>query len=509
MSFLSRISAIAGCAAAICFLPAFAAPGDTPQPISASRPIPGRYIVVFKNTVPDAAAESARIVRDSGGRLHHAYQAALKGFAATLPDAALNSIRNNPNVASVEQDQVVSLSQVSPQNQVTWGLDRIDQADRPLDTQYNFSQTGAGVNAFIVDTGIWSDHVEFAGRIKPGYSSVADSLGTTDCHGHGTHVSGTIGGTTWGVAKAASLIPVRVLDCTGAGAWSGVIAGVDWVAASPLRPAVANMSLSGPASSALDSAIAGAVARGVVITVAAGNSNADACTVSPAREPSAITVGATTSGDARSSFSNYGACVDIFAPGSSITSAYNLSSTSSYVMSGTSMAAPHVAGIAALVLQANPTASPAAVTSWITANATPNRLTSVGTGSPNLLANSLGGATAAPPVTQQPATITVAFKSMAGSGTRTGGNWKASAVVSVRDINSGAAVANATIAATFSPGGSVQCVTASTGSCTLTSSALKANSVPSTTLSGTGISGSLMKYDATQNTVTQIVIGKP
>ncbi len=466
--------------------------------------MPGRYIVVLRNdgTDPSAAAE---VVRGQGGQLHHTYRGALKGFAATLPEAALQGLRNNPHVDFIEQDQTVSLQQLSsPQNQASWGLDRIDQADMPLDTQYHFNQTGAGVNAFIIDSGIRADHMEFTGRMLPGFSAVADGNGTNDCNGHGTHVAGTVGGSTWGVAKGVSIIPVRVLDCAGSGSWSAVIAGVDWVANSTLRPAVANMSIGGSVSAAVNAAVAGAVAKGVVVAVAAGNSNADACTASPASEPSAITVGASTSLDYRASFSNWGTCVDVFAPGAGITSAWNTSSTATNTIGGTSMASPHVAGVAALVLQATPGATPAAVADFIKTRATPNRLYATGTGTPNLLLYSMSGSAPAEPSAQA-----VAFKSMAGSAAKTGGNWRASAAVAVRDINTGAPVANATVNGTFSPGGAAKCVTASNGSCTLTSATIKMNSAASSTFAGSGIAGTLLNYDATQNAVSQIVIGRP
>jgi subtilisin family serine protease len=475
------------------------------HPFADSRPIPGRYIVLFKDSVADPRGEAARTVQALGGQLHHAYGAAVKGFAATLPDAALQGIRHHPLVESIEQDRTVSLQQSSPQNQATWGLDRIVQADLPLDTQYQFGQTGAGVTAFIVDTGIRPDHVEFAGRLRPGYSAVADGNGTQDCNGHGTHVAGTVGGTTWGVAKGVALVPVRVLDCSGSGSWSSVIAGVDFVANSSERPAVANMSLGGSLSASVNAAVAGAVAKGVAFAVAAGNNNADACTASPASEPTALTVGASSSLDYRASFSNWGTCVDLFAPGAGITSAWHTSSTATNTIGGTSMASPHVAGVAALVLQSNPAASPAAVADFIKTRATPNRLYSVGTGSPNLLLFSLTGTTQ--PV--EPSTQVVAFKSMSGNSVRQGGNWRASATVAVHNVSTGSPVANATVSGTFSPGGSAKCVTNTAGTCALTSGSIKLSASSSSTFTGSGISGTLVKYDGTQNSVTQIVIPRP
>ena len=360
--------------------------------------------------------------------------------------------------------------------------------------------------AFIIDTGILGTHSEFTGRVLPGFAGIADGNGTNDCNGHGTHVSGTVGGTTWGVAKGVSLVPVRVLDCSGSGSWSGVIAGIDWVAGSTLRPAVANLSLGGGASSTVDSAVAGVVFWGETKVVAAGNNNGqDACLYSPAREPSAITVGATSNDDYRAYFSNTGTCVDLFAPGYNITSAWNTGTSATNTISGTSMATPHVTGVAALVLQSNPSATPAAVTNAILAGA-PSRVINAGTGSPTRLLNSLAGASTP---ALQPTTMSVAFKAMAGSATRSGGNWKASSLVTVRDVNTGANVANASVTGTFSVGGSASCVTGAGGSCTLTSSAIKSSSASSTTFTGTGIAGTLMNYDAAQNSVTQIVITKP
>jgi subtilisin family serine protease len=507
-SLLSLVTALAPLALTM-FTPAsFAQAGGqaATHQFGQSRPIAGRYIVVLKDTVGNPAAEAASLVRSAGGQLHHTYASAIKGFAASLPDAALQGIRNNPNVNYIEQDQTVSLNQVaSPQQQATWGLDRIDQADLPLDTQYHFNGTGAGVTAFIIDTGIRADHVEFTGRVKPGIGFVADGNGTNDCNGHGTHVAGTVGGTTWGVAKGAALVPVRVLDCAGSGSWSNVIAGLDWVANHAARPAVANLSLGGAASTSVDTAVNGAITKGVAVVVAAGNNNADACTVSPARVPAAVTVGATTTLDYRASYSNVGACMDLFAPGHGITSAWNTGATASQALSGTSMAAPHVAGVAALMLQASPTATPAAVAAQLVANATPNRVQYAGTGSPNLLLSA--GATSAPVV--QPAIRTVAVQSLAGAATRSGGNWRAVVTVTVRDVATGNRVAGATATGSFAPGGAANCVTDANGTCTLSGGPFKLNATASTALTIGTLSGSSLTYDASQNTASQVMVGRP
>ena len=473
------------------------------HPYPASRPIIGRYIVIFKAHVQNPAQESAALMRGAKGQVHHTFSHAIKGFSASIPDAALQGLKNNPNIESIEPDQTVQLNQTSTQNQVTWGLDRIDQADRPLDTQYSFNYTGAGVTAFVIDTGIRTDHLEFTGRVLPGYSVVADSNGTNDCHGHGTHVAGTLGGSTSGVAKLAQLVPVRVLNCAGSGTLSGVIAGIDWAAGTSLRPAVANLSLGSSKSSSVNAAVAGAVAKGITMVVAAGNSAANACNYSPSSEPTAITVGASTSADARASYSNYGSCVDVFAPGSSITSAWISSNTATHTISGTSMASPHVAGVAALALQANPKATPAGVLAFLTANASDNRLTAVGTGSPNKLIYSL--ASGAPGVVL---VQTVAIKSLVSSYTLSRRSWQAFVTASVRDVSTGLAVPNARVSGTFSPGGSSSCTTASTGSCKLSSAAL-ANTTASTSFSVTGTSGANMTYDASQNAATQVIISKP
>lgn len=355
--------------------------------------IPNQYIVVLE---PGSAAENVQsaqnYVQARGGEVLYTYSAALNGFAAKMPEKAVTALRKNPNVAYIEVDQVVSIS--DSQSNPTWGLDRIDQRDLPLDDTYVYNQNGDGVHAYIIDTGIRITHNEFGSRASYAYDSLGGS--GNDCHGHGTHVAGTVGGTTYGVAKSVSLYAVRVLDCNGSGTTSGVIAGVDWVTNNHNSPAVANMSLGGGASSSLDNAVSNSIAAGVTYAVAAGNDSANACNYSPARVDDALTAGATTSSDSRSSFSNYGSCVDIFAPGSSITSAWNSSDSSTNTISGTSMASPHVAGVAALYLDANPGASPSQVFNAVIDGATSGRLSGIGSGSPNLLLYSLLDSTPTP-----------------------------------------------------------------------------------------------------------------
>ena len=358
--------------------------------------IPDRYIVVFADGTDRAAVDAALMEAeaaaasslDAAGNpqtlsLHYRYDAALVGFAASMPASSLDALKKNPNVVNIEADQIITLS--ATQSPVTWGLDRIDQRNLPLSNSYTYNNTGAGVTAYIVDTGILFGHTEFGARASFGYDAFGGN--GADCNGHGTHVAGTVGGSTYGVAKGVTLKAVRVLNCSGSGTNSGVIAGVNWVASHHAAgaPAVANMSLGGSVSSALDTAVKNAINDGVTFAVAAGNSNRNACNYSPARVAAAITVGATTSSDARASYSNYGSCLDLFAPGSSITSAWYTSTSANNTISGTSMATPHVAGVAALYLQSNTSASPATVRDAIVNNATTGKVTSPGSNSPNRL----------------------------------------------------------------------------------------------------------------------------
>ncbi|MCA1708870.1 MAG: S8 family peptidase, partial [Actinobacteria bacterium] len=367
-----------------------AAASGSPAAASGQRSDRPSFIVTLRPGT-DAFATAAEW-RGRGAEISHVYSHALSGFAGQLGPELAEQLVGDGRVERIERDGPVQIS--GTQGSPTWGLDRIDQRSRPLDNSYTYDNSGAGVVVYIIDTGVRATHAEFAGRVESGYTVIGDGYGTSDCNGHGTHVAGTVAGTTYGTAKAVTVVPVRVLDCEGRGTMSGVLAGVDWVTAHHTAglPAVANMSLVGGANSSLDSAVRNSITDGIVYSVAAGNDNIDACTQSPARVAEALTAAASTSTDVRASFSNWGSCVDMFAPGSAITSAYNSADDATATMSGTSMAAPHLTGLAALYLSAYPSASPGTVSSAIVTSATADVISDTA-GSPNRLAYSRLGPT--------------------------------------------------------------------------------------------------------------------
>ena len=373
-----------------------AAPGI----LKAKDPIKNQYLVLFKGgavtptgsatsgTTPTLSAAAtqalaAALAAQYNGVVDAVWSAAVNGMSVNMVPAKAAALAKDSRVASVEEDGLVKLDVT--QTGATWGLDRIDQRNLPLSASYTYTTNGTGVTVYVIDTGIRKTHSELSGRVSVGFTAVSDGNGTEDCNGHGTHVSGTIGGLTYGVAKNVTLVPVRVLDCWGSGSWSGVISGIDWVSANKKLPAVANMSLGGGYSASVNTAVANSITAGITYAVASGNSNDNACNYSPASTPTAITVGATDSADNRASFSSYGTCLDVFAPGRYITSSWNSSDTATNTISGTSMATPHVAGAAALYLSNNRTATPAQVATALTASATLNKVVNVGTGSPNRL----------------------------------------------------------------------------------------------------------------------------
>ncbi|HEY5822240.1 MAG TPA: S8 family serine peptidase [Propionibacteriaceae bacterium] len=399
--------------------PAAAAPGKILN-ANAKDAITDAYIVVYKDSaVPKSKVRSVtdRLAKSHKAAVGYRYTSAVRGFSAKMSRAEAQRLTADPSVAFVEQDQKVSISATQSPTP-SWGLDRIDQRDLPLNNSYTYPNTGSGVTAYIIDTGIRTTHSDFGGRAVFGTNTAGDG-NNTDCNGHGTHVAGTVGGTAYGVAKGVRLVAVKVLACNGSGSNAGVIAGIDWVTSNHISgPAVANMSLGGGASTSLDSAVRTSIADGVTYAIASGNSNANACNFSPARVTEAITVNATTRTDARASYSNYGTCTDIFAPGSEITSAWITSDTATNTISGTSMATPHVAGAAALILNTTPTATPAQVWNTMSANSTLSKVTNPGTGSPNRLLY-IGGGTTPPagcaPVTN-PTDVTIPDNTTVSSG---------------------------------------------------------------------------------------------
>ncbi len=373
------------------------------QPADPASKGPGRYIVVFNDNVRDVPGLARGLANRHGAEPIFVYEHALKGFAVALPEQAAVALSRNPNVAYVEPDSRVWA--FGDQPNPTWGLDRIDQASPTLDHNYHYDSTGIGVTAYIIDTGILVGHSQFGGRASSGYDFVDNDANATDCNGHGTHVAGTVGGATYGVAKQVSLVAVRVLGCDGSGSTTGVIAGIDWVTAHHVGPSVANMSLGGGASSALDAAVRASIASGVAYALSAGNGNRagvaqDACNYSPARVAEAMTISATDSADRKASWANYGSCVDWFAPGVGITSAWYTGTSATGTISGTSMATPHTTGVAALYLADHRTATPAEVREAIYAATTKGIVTNSKTANNHLLYSLLGSTP--PPDNQAP-----------------------------------------------------------------------------------------------------------
>lgn len=356
-------------------------------------PIENQFIVVLKDELPSFHARESllqNLASHHDGKLTHTYQSALNGGVMRISEAKAKALANNPLVDFVEHDSmiqlIVPLSVNSQSPTSSWGLDRIDQRDLTLNNTFNYSNDGSGVTAYIIDTGILTTHEEFSvNRASIGYDAVSDGQNGVDCNGHGTHVAGTVGGVNYGVAKNVNLVAVRVLDCKGSGTVSGVISGIDWVTKNRNSPSVANMSLGGGASTSLDTAVSNSIKSGIAYVVAAGNSGQNACNYSPARVAAAVTVGATDVTDTRPSWSNYGRCLDLFSPGASITSSWIGSNSAINTISGTSMAAPHVTGVVALILQTTSSVTPKDVAIILINNSTGNVVKAPGANSPNRL----------------------------------------------------------------------------------------------------------------------------
>ncbi|WP_030917187.1 S8 family peptidase [Streptomyces sp. NRRL B-24720] len=347
----------------------------------AATAVSGSYIVML-----DQKADKAKLAKEYGGKLKRAYNSAINGFSANgLSQTEAKQLAADPAVSKVVQNKKFHMD-ATQDNPPSWGLDRIDQTETAGDHAYTYPDSaGEGVTAYVIDTGVRVTHKEFEDRASSGFDAVDNDDSADDGNGHGTHVAGTIAGATFGVAKKAKIVAVRVLDDSGSGTTEQVVAGIDWVTAHHEGPSVANMSLGGGADPALDAAVQKAIASGVTFAVAAGNESADAGEGSPARVPEAITVASSTVDDEQSSFSNYGSVVDIYAPGSDITSSWNDSDDATNTISGTSMATPHVVGAAAVYLAGHPDATPAEVATALTDGATSDAISNATEGTPNKL----------------------------------------------------------------------------------------------------------------------------
>ncbi|MGW0501767.1 S8 family peptidase [Micromonospora sp. NPDC003241] len=472
--------------------PAMAAePVGTIRSAGGATAVEGSYIVVFKDAEVGRSAVGSsvdRLLRRHGGSTARTYTTAVRGAELRVSAKAAARIAADPAVAYVEQNHTVTISGTQA-NPPSWGLDRIDQRNLPLNSSYTYPNTASNVTSYVIDTGIRTTHSDFGGRATWGTNTV--DTNNTDCNGHGTHVAGTVGGTAYGVAKATRLVAVKVLNCQGSGTNAGVIAGIDWVTANAVKPAVANMSLGGGANTSVDNAVINSINAGITYAVAAGNGNAlgqrqNACNYSPARAAPAITVGATQNNDAAASFSNFGTCVDILAPGVSITSAWHTNDTATNSISGTSMASPHVAGVAALVLSANPSWTPQQVRDYLVANSTPNVVTNVGTGTPNQLLYVVNGDTP-PPTNDFSVSVSPTSGSTAPGGSVTASVATATTNGSAQSVSLSASGLPSGATASFSPA-----TVTSGGSSTLTvttSASTPAGTYP-VTVTGSAASGS-------------------
>ncbi len=433
--------------------------------VQSSQEIAGQYIVTLHaDQVDDVAQAIHALLNIRQDQVIGRFDSALKGFVVQLPASAAEALRQHPAVQSIELDRAVHVASLESQTNAPYWLDRIDQFLTPLDDTYDYEQTGAGVRAYVVDTGIRASHQELGGRVLEGFSLIEDGLGTGDCNGHGTHVSSLLGGQTYGVAKQVSFVPVRVFDCRGNGTWSDVIAGLDWVRTNLVKPAVVGVSISGPGSAALDTAIRSLIAEGATVVVAAGNNSSDGCLFSPARVGEAISVGASNRTDGRANFSNFGSCIDIFAPGEQMEAAHHLSDTALFTRSGTSQAVPLVAGVAANLLQRFPNASPAAVANFIQITGSLDRLSDPGANSPNLLLFSRGEGEPFEPAPQE-----VAISSITGTPIDFGAGWAVETRVSAYDLATRAPAAGLTVTVVYSLGEFQRCTTQTNGSCSVVS----------------------------------------